>query len=115
MTITDRIRKKLKQRDPYCWHCGADMDLVIHHRRNRQMGGSKLLDHYTNLLMVCSEWNGLMESDSKSAQNAREWGHKLQSWQDFVEPVLDRCNGNWYQLNQDGTKTLIEGRDQTLI
>ena len=79
------------------------------------MGGSKLLDHYSNLLMVCSEWNGLMESDSKSAQSARAWGHKLQSWQDFVEPVFDCMNHNWYRLEQDGTKTLLEGKEESLI
>jgi len=108
MSITARVRKKLKERDPYCLHCGDDTDLVVHHRKNRQMGGSKLLDHYQNLLMVCEDYNFRMESNPHAAQAAREFGHKLSSWQDFTDPVYDECDGNWYNLEENGTKTLTE-------
>jgi 5-methylcytosine-specific restriction endonuclease McrA len=113
--IPDRIKKILKKRDPYCIHCGDSDDLVIHHRKNRGMGGSKLLDHYQNLLMVCQDYNFRMESHSVVAEDARRWGHKLESWADFSEPVLDRCNGLWYQLEQDGTKTVVDGKEESLI
>lgn len=115
MTITAHVRKKLKARDPYCLHCGQDYDLVVHHRKNRQMGGSKLLDHYSNLLMVCEVYNFKMEADSVMAQDAREFGHKLESWQDFAEPVYDRCDGQWYRLEDDGTKTVVDGPEESIF
>ena len=108
MSITPRIRQKLKQRDPYCLHCGTDIDLVVHHRKNRQMGGSKLLDHYQNLLMVCQDYNFRMEASEVAATEARDFGHKLASWQDFSDPVYDQCDGNWYVLEENGSKTLVE-------
>jgi hypothetical protein len=113
--IQERVKKILKKRDPYCIHCGEDSDLVIHHRKNRGMGGSKLLDHYQNLLMVCATYNSDMESQPVVADDSRRWGHKLESWAEFSEPVLDRCNGLWYQLEQDGTKTVVAGREESLI
>lgn len=109
MTITDRIRKKLALRDPYCLHCGEDTDLVIHHRKNRGMGGSKNLDHFSNLLRVCHQYNGYMESVPEIAAEAREQGHKLESWQNFDEPVYDACMGVWYKLEDDGSKTFVDG------
>jgi hypothetical protein len=104
MTLSPYIRRKLEQRDPYCLHCGETNDLVIHHRKNRGMGGSKLLDVYENLLRVCNYYNGQMEADSQVAEQAKEWGHKLESWQAFNELVYDRCDGEWYELKPDGTK-----------
>jgi 5-methylcytosine-specific restriction endonuclease McrA len=107
MTLSPYIRRKLEQRDTYCLHCGESDGLVIHHRKNRGMGGSKLLDVYENLIRVCSEYNSRMESDSPVADQAREHGHKLESWQDVSEPVFDRCDGEWYELKPDGTKEKV--------
>lgn len=103
--ISQRVRNKLKARDSYCWHCGQDWELVVHHRQNRGMGGrGSSLDHITNLMLVCEAYNFQMESDAVVAQDAKEWGHKLASWESFKEPVFDRCNGIWYELQDDGTK-----------
>lgn len=113
--ISKILKTRLAKRDPYCVHCGETNDLVIHHRKNRQMGGSKLLDHYTNLLMVCEQYNFEMESNSKIAQEARQWGHKLQSWQDFSEPVLDTITGFWWVLQDDGTRERLPNKNEGLF
>ena len=115
MSITPRIRQKLKERDLYCWHCGEDYELVVHHRRNRGSGGSKLLDHYQNLIMVCNRYNFEMESMAQVAEQARKDGHKLKSWQDFSEPVYDRMSGHWYVLQENGTKTIAEESEGTIF
>jgi len=50
MTINKFMRGQLEKRDPYCVHCGETTDLVIHHRKNRGMGGSKVLVPQTRVL-----------------------------------------------------------------
>jgi 5-methylcytosine-specific restriction endonuclease McrA len=104
VAISKLLSQKLIQRDPYCIHCGEVNDLVIHHRKNRQMGGSKMLDRLDNLLRVCQVYNGMMESDAATAEQAREFGHKLSSWQEFSESVFDKVNGTWYILDEKGNK-----------
>jgi hypothetical protein len=107
--------RRLRKRDPYCLHCGDTETLVPHHRRNRQMGGSKLLDRLDNLMMICSYYNGAMESNGVVAENARRYGHKLTSWQDFDAPVFDECTGEWYRLDIQGGKSLADSPDEPLF
>lgn len=102
------MMKTLQLRDSYCWHCGTTVGLVPHHRKNRGMGGSKLLDISSNLMLVCAEYNFLMESDANVAMKARSWGHKLRSTDHPSEPVLDRTNHIWYELLPDGTKKEVK-------
>lgn len=104
MALSKLVLDRLRKRDPYCIHCGETNDLVPHHRKNRGMGGSKQLDRLDNILMICAEYNGLMESDLTTANRARDYGHKLQSWQEFTESVFDTINGAWYRLDDKGLK-----------
>ena len=96
--------KLLRLRDNHCWHCGAENDLVPHHRMNRGMGGRPSLDVLENIIMVCSQYNGEMESVAYVATQAKKWGHKLSSYEKFSKPVFDRADGLWFDLELDGTK-----------
>lgn len=69
------------------------------------MGGSReRAERLDNLLLVCALYNGAMESDADVAEQARVWGHKLRSWQDFETPVWDYWTGLWYRLDPLGGK-----------
>lgn len=103
MAIPKKVLKLVQARDSHCWHCGQEDDLVPHHRINRGMGGSKLLDTPDNLMMVCGGHNGAMEADWRVARDARGWGHKLAVWESLDRPVFDVCGG-WWILLPDGSK-----------
>lgn len=102
--MNQRLRKQIEDRDQHCWHCGATDELVLHHRKNRQMGGSKNLDRADNLIRVCAAYNFAMEAQPVIAERAREFGHKLESWREFSDAVFDMAEGRWYFLTQDGRK-----------
>lgn len=111
MAIPKKVLKALQERDLHCAHCGRTEDLVPHHRKNRGMGGSKLLDTLDNLMMVCPIYNNMMESDPKTAQLARGWKHKLPVWDDTAQPVFDVAGGWWY-LDPEGGKHRVETRER---
>ena len=112
MAVPKKVLKLVQARDGACWHCGAEDDLVPHHRKNRGMGGSKLLDTPDNLMMVCARWNGDMESNAELAATARGWGHKLPVWESLEHPVFDRVSFGWFFLTQEGAKVLSTWNDQ---
>lgn len=100
--------KKLRERDDHCWDCGATDNLVPHHRANRGMGGSKVLDNLQNVILVCAEYNGLMESDAAVASEARDLGHKLSKFISPAEPVFDKPLRKWFYLDSNGGKVKTE-------
>lgn len=111
------IRKLVEGRDDHCWHCGTDTGLVVHHRRNRGMGGAKSrtarenntgANGPANLLMVCADYNFQMESNAKVAARARGWGHKLSQWNGTEMPVFDCVEFAWYVLTPQGEKIVID-------
>ena len=101
--------KKYEARDTHCPHCGVGVPyLVPHHRKNRGMGGSKVLDTPSNILLVCALLNGAMEQQSEVAEDAKRFGWKLESWQDpLVIPIYDAITGFLYRLKDDYTKEYI--------
>lgn len=98
--MTPKEFSKYLRRDGGCCHCGAVETAVPQHRINRKMGGSKLLNKASNIIALCAEMNGLIESDSHMAEIARHNGWKLESWQDpEFEPVYYATEGRWYYLD----------------
>jgi hypothetical protein len=111
MAIPLKMRKLIFSRDDHCWHCGATEDLVIHHRINRGMGGSKLLDTADNLMAVCGLYNFEMEASAKVGALARGWGHKLAIWEDLSSPVFDADGFAWWVLLPDGSMLRCDWKD----
>ena len=96
---------KIKARDfDGCAHCGIDDDtLVPQHRANRGHGGVKSRNRLSNIVTLCSAFNGLVEADADAAQEARMRGWKLESWQDpLFEPVWITSQNKWFLLDDDG-------------
>lgn len=104
MAVTRKMSLQLRERDPYCIHCGADDTLQTHHRQNRGMGGSKKLDRLDNLIRICAWLNYMMEQDANVAAEARDMGWKLGSWDGFDTPVFDKTLQTWFILTADGRK-----------
>lgn len=86
-----------------CLHCGRQDDtLVPQHRINRGHGGSNVRDTPSNIIVMCSEANGLIEADARAAREAREHGWKLATYQDpLTTPVYDSTAGEWFFLRDD--------------
>jgi hypothetical protein len=99
---------KLRKRDFYCWHCGSTDTLVPHHRANRGMGSFKALDTLQNIILVCADFNGRMESDAAVATWARDLGLKLSKFANPSEPVFDNYAKLWFTLDEQGNKTETE-------
>ena len=93
----------LMERDQGCVHCGEQEAVAPNHRINRGMGGAgKSADRPSNLVVLCSELNGLIESDAVWRSRALEYGWKLERWQDPAQvEVYDNRSGIWYLLDDD--------------
>lgn len=105
------LLKLLLERDKYCWHCGTTQDLVPHHRKNRGMGGrGSSLDVPANLLLVCANYNWLMEADAKVLIKAQVLKHKLRQTDSLFEPVFDNVTNQWWSLDNEGQKRIEETR-----
>lgn len=104
--------EKLLERDGYCLHCGETEAIAPNHRINRGMGGSKKLNNWANLLILCSLLNGQIEADHRWARVATKYGWKLKPWDDpLTAPVFDAITGVWYLLdNELGRKVWNEGK-----
>jgi hypothetical protein len=102
---------RLVARDSYCLHCQETEAVAPNHRINRGMGGSKTRNHAANYVLICSTLNGLIESDNRWARVAKEYGWKLEAWQDpYTEPVFDLVMGVWYLLDDDFTRMVVDGK-----
>jgi hypothetical protein len=66
------------------------------------MGGSKVRDQAANIVVMCSSFNSLMESDEDHANIARLYGWKLRPWEDpTTTPVWHSGSSTWRLLQDD--------------
>ena len=106
--MNQKTFEKFLARDGGCVHCGVVEEAVNHHRANRGYGGSKLLDKPSNILVMCSELNGLMESDAGWAERARQYGWKISKYAiPELEAVYYPLEDSWYYLDDLLNKTHI--------
>lgn len=93
-------------RDKHCYHCGQTADLIPHHRANRGHGGKNAkASQPANIVTMCAEINGLMESDAAWAATARLNGWKISSFDDpTFRPIYDAYDGGWWILENDFSK-----------
>jgi len=91
-----------------CWHCGTTENLQVHHRINRGMGGSKLLDRGSNLIMLCAEYNFLIEQDLTYARQARKLGIKVSRHANPMNTPIRDVIGQWYLLDDFYKKHEVE-------
>jgi hypothetical protein len=111
MAPTIKQKKLTFTRDgEQCVWCGATQGLAVHHRKNRQAGGSKLRDHLANYLTACYICNGQFEDNLM--ERARLLGVKLQQWEDpYRTAVFFKFFDEWRLLDDDGTFRVVDGRD----
>lgn len=107
-TISPKEFAKYLKRDGECVHCGLDDDsLIPQHRANRGAGGSKKRDVPSNIIVLCSAYNGLIESDAEAARFAKEFGYKLESWED-PKRVPFYSRGKWWILDDSYNRFVFE-------
>lgn len=103
--MNKKIRELVWERDAgRCWHCGREDELVIHHRQNRGMGGSKLLDRPSNLVLLCSEYNILIESYLPAARESRNRGIKISREASPMHTPIRRFDNSEWLLDDWGKK-----------
>ena len=92
-----------------CGCVGREDTFVPQHRVNRGMGGSKTLDRPANVIVMCSEVNGLIESDQGWATKARGYGWKLSRWDSPEDtPFYDLATGKWNLIDNLYKRTITE-------
>lgn len=109
--LTPKEFAKYLKRDGGCIHCGLEDDTLIpQHRINRQSGGSKKRDRPSNIIVLCSAYNTLIESNANAAKTARELGIKLNSWENPLEVPIYQ-HGEYWLLDDNFGKVLFKNFD----
>lgn len=98
-SVNQKQFQKYLDRDGGCVHCGQTESVSPHHRLNRGMGGSKVRDVPSNIIVICSDLNNRMESDAGTAQRAILLGWKLKLGADPRAVPVRHYSGNWRTLD----------------
>ena len=101
--MNQRQFQKFLDRDVHCPHCGTTDDtLVPQHRANRGHGGFKAGNQPSNIMVMCAQINGDIESNADWASLAREYGWKLRRHEDPSKtPFFDMAHGGWFLLDNN--------------
>lgn len=96
-----------------CASCGTGGNtLVPNHRLNRGMGGSKARETPTNVVTMCYECNGIIESDATSRAIAVAYGWKLLTGDDpDTMPWYDKTLDTWFQPDDDYGRNIVHLTD----
>ena len=97
--VNQKQFQKYLDRDGGCVHCGQTESVAPHHRLNRGMGGSKVRDVPSNIIVICSDLNNRMESDYTTAQRAKLMGWKLSPGANPREIPVRHYSGDWRLLD----------------
>ena len=105
-TVTKKEFQKFLTRDGHCYHCGTTDDtLVPQHRRNRGMGGSQSRSKPSNVVVLCSYINGIIEASEDHSKAAQRYGWKLRQGQDPLEtPAYDSLTDTWWLFDDSYQK-----------
>lgn len=99
--MTNKEFRKYLDRDLVCVHCETDDGTLIpQHRANRGAGGSHKRNKPSNVVVMCSWFNGQIESNAKAAELARTMGWKLNSWENSLE-IPFYSQGTWWLLDDN--------------
>lgn len=104
------VRKVFERDGNRCAWTGTESDrLVPHHRANRGHGGRPSLNRLSNLILLDSHINGMIESNHEWAAEARRRGVKISSHANpSLEPVWLAWAG-WVRLDDFGGVTEAQG------
>lgn len=92
-----------------CGCFGREDTLVPQHRINRGMGGSKLLDRPSNIIVMCSLMNSIIESNADAANLAIHYGWKLRrSQKPEEEQFFDMATRQWYLADNEYKRSPAE-------
>lgn len=108
--MTPKQFQKYLDRDGGCVHCGDRETAVPQHRLNRGMGGSKVRDVPSNIIVLCARMNGLIESDASVAREARVLGWKLTNGQKPAQTAFyDVLRGVWWLPDDNFGREVARG------
>ena len=97
-----------------CLHCGLQDDTLIpQHRAGKGMGSVKSRrTRLSNIIVLCSAMNSLIESDADAAEEARRNGWKISGYADpLTVPVRDAA-GVWWLLDDFGGRYLADAPEK---
>jgi 5-methylcytosine-specific restriction endonuclease McrA len=111
--VTPAVRRIVYMRDGFaCLACGSSQQLTIGHRVNRSTAPKAIKHTISNLVTQCWDCNTRETMNAALAEQFREWGHNLRSWEIPLEvAVYVPVWGQWRLLDDAGHWRLVSGRN----